>query len=128
MIDVVLDASAILAYLQGEPGADAVEPFVGRACASAVNIAEAGSRLADRGIDLVDIRRAVLLLCMQIVAFDEALAERTTMLRPATRRSGLSLGDRACLALAHQRRLPALTADRRWEGLDVDVEIRFIRR
>ena len=127
MSRVVLDASAILAFLRGEPGADVVSGYRGNAIASAVNVAEAGARLADFGASAPQVRRAMALMGMDIVPFDAEQAYETTEFRGATRSRGLSLGDRACLQLAARRRLPALTADRAWAEIDAGVEVRLIR-
>jgi len=124
---VVLDASAILAYVAGEPGAEHVQPHIGNALASAVNLAEAGTRLSDRGLNQPEVRRALSVLDLNIVSFDEDMAYSTAAMLSATRSKGLSLGDRACLALAKGRGLPALTADRLWAKLEVGVEILLIR-
>ncbi|MFZ1106612.1 MAG: PIN domain-containing protein [Hyphomicrobiaceae bacterium] len=64
---------------------------------------------------------------LAIVPFDEELARQTGALRPATRSLGLSLGDRACLALAQRERLPVLTADRSWAKLDLGIAITMVR-
>jgi ribonuclease VapC len=64
---------------------------------------------------------------MRVVDFDAELAEMSADLRPATRPNGLSLGDRACLALAQKRGAVALTADRTWASVDVPVEVRVVR-
>ena len=117
----------MLAFIQGEPGAEAVRPLVGNAAASAVNVAEAGAYLADRGLNEPEIRRSINLLDVEIVAFDAETAYLCSMLRPETRARGLSLGDRACLALAKRRGLPAVTADRLWTEISVGVEVRLIR-
>ncbi len=73
------------------------------------------------------IREAIDTLNLVIVPFDAELAYLTGLLRTATRAAGLSLGDRACLALAQRLSAPVLTADQAWKGLDVGVEIRHIR-
>ena len=127
MSRAVLDASAMLAFLRGEPGADRVNSYRGDALASAVNVAEVVSRLSDLGARLSEIRRAIALMAVEIVAFDEEQALAAASIRDATRSRGLSLGDRACLQLAAQRRLPAVTADRAWAELDVDADVRLIR-
>ena len=123
----MLDASAILALLNREPGAEYVERYVDEAAASAVNIAEAGARLSDLGITDFNIRQAIDDLSIDVIPFDEGQAHDSSLLRAATRHKGLSLGDRACLALARRLGLPALTADRIWAELDVGVEVRLIR-
>ncbi len=122
---MVLDASAVLAVLRDEPGAAGIE-FDG-ALVSAVNWAEVVQRLArERTHPKVLTARAVA-SGLVIVDFDVALAETTGALWAATRAAGLSLGDRACLALAIELGLPALTADRAWAALDVGVAVRLVR-
>jgi PIN domain nuclease of toxin-antitoxin system len=129
----VLDASALLAYLGDEPGAGVVaDALAGGAIISAVNLAEALSVLASRGAD--PARAAAELMSRGI--FDGAIAiEPFTMpdsielarLRPLTRAAGLSLADRACLALARRRSTLVLTADQAWTGLRLGVSVRSIR-
>ncbi len=123
----MLDASAILAFLRGEPGADVVSGYRGDAIVSAVNVAEAGARLADFGASAPEVRRSIALMSVEIIPFDEDQAHEAADIRDATRSRGLSLGDRACLQLAARRGLPALTADRVWAEIDVGVEVRLIR-
>ena len=127
MSKVVLDASAILALLAGEPGADAVAACIPAAAVSTVNVAEIGTKFADRGMAEKDVRNAIATLGLEVAMFDEEAAYATAMLRGPTRRLGLSLGDRACLALGAARGLHILTADRNWAGLKVGVDIRVIR-
>ena len=121
------DASAILAFLRGEPDADVVSGHRGNAIVSAVNVAEAGARLADFGANAAEVRRSMALVSMEFIPFDAEQAHEAAVIRGATRRRGLSLGDRACLQLAARRGLPALTADRVWAEIDVGVEVRLIR-
>jgi ribonuclease VapC len=127
MSDVVLDSSVVLAYLRKEPGADALAALFGHAAISAVNLTEVLSRLIAIGHTVEEAQRAVDVLFMRHVVFDEAQAFAAAALLPLTRRLGLSLGDRACLALARAEGLPVLTSDRAWASLDVGVEIRMIR-
>ncbi len=127
MSSVVLDASAILAFLHREAGASFVEAHVAEAVVSAVNVAEVGARLSDWGMSNAEIRRAVTALGIEITPFDDSSAYASAALRPMTRDKGLSLGDRACLALATHLGVPALTADRAWTELQLDVEVRLIR-
>ena len=122
----VLDASALLALLQDEPGASRVLEALPDALMCSVNLSEVVAKLADLGMPEIDIRRA-LSLGLEIISFDEILAYSAGILRPTTRRAGLSLGDRACLALAQSRSLPALTTDRSWTSLDTDIDIILIR-
>lgn len=124
----VLDASALLALLNHEPGGDAVDAAItAGALVGAVNFAEVVAKLDDSGLPAEAIREALDSLDLDVVDFDRELAFRTGLLRSATRRFGLSLADRACLALAQHYQVPALTADRAWRGLPGDVSVRLIR-
>jgi PIN domain nuclease of toxin-antitoxin system len=125
--DVVVDASALLAVLRDEPGADRVRSVIANCLVSAVNLAEVLTKLVQRGTPIAAAKTAVGLFNIRVVDFSTSLAERTGALAAVTRGRGLSLGDRACLALASERRLPALTADRSWHGLDLGVEVVLIR-
>lgn len=127
MPSVVLDASAVLALLNDEQGAAEVMEDIDDAVLSAVNYAEVVSKLVERGRDIHAVREAIGGLGVPIIAFDQALAERTGGLRPLTRHRGLSLGDRACLALAERNRSATLTADRRWQDVIPSVEVRIFR-
>ena len=125
MSRVVLDASAMLAFLHGEAGGEVVDGHLGDAAASAVNVAEVGARLSDLGASLAEVRRAIALMAVEIVAFDAEQAYAAAGLRSATH--VLSLGDRACVQLAARRGLPAVTADRAWAELDVGADVQLIR-
>lgn len=127
MSETVLDASALIAYLKEEPGGETVAPLIPDAVISAVNMAEVVTRMTEDGFTAEQAREVITDASVNVVAFDESLAIATGLLRPSTRHLGLSLGDRACLALAVKLGVPALTADRRWSGLDIGVEIRQIR-
>jgi PIN domain nuclease of toxin-antitoxin system len=123
----VLDSSALLAYLNGESGADMVAGFIGDALVSSVNLAEVVIKLVDRTGSL-DVARATLGIAeLDVVDFTRSLAEQTGALVTRTRSRELSLGDRACLALAAREGLPVVTADRAWAGLTLDIEVRLIR-
>lgn len=126
MSDVVLDSSAILALLINEPGSDVVEAALPRALLSTVNLAEVVAKLCERGVPAEEATSMIDEIGVVIVEFDAEQATRAGALRPSTRRAGLSLGDRACLALAHLRNLPVLTADTAWARLD-DPSVRLIR-
>ncbi len=127
MKDVVLDASAVLAAVNNEPGADIVAGYMTDAAISAVNLTEVLSRLSDFGLDDEACRAVLAALNLRVVPFDEAAALETGKLRAATRSLGLSLGDRACLALARSLKACVVTADRTWSRLALDVEVRLIR-
>jgi len=123
----VLDASAILALLNDEPGAERVMPHVGEGLVSAVNAAEVIGKLMDSGMPEHAAFEALNLLALEVVDFDAGLAGQTGALSPLTRRAGLSLGDRACLATAARLGLPAVTADRRWARLRLGIPVELVR-
>jgi len=124
----VLDASALLALLNQEYGSEQIaEVIADGAAISAVNFSEVVAKLSHAGMTEAAIHEALDSLGLEIVEFDIGLAYQTGFLRPLTRRAGLSLGDRACLALAQHLNLPALTTDRAWENLSLDIAIQVIR-
>ena len=123
----MLDASALLALLNGEPGNKVVAENLPGAVISAVNLSEVVAKLVEAGMPDDVVRSALEDLGIEFRAFDSEAAYLTGALRAQTRKLGLSLGDRACVALGFQLSLPVLTADRNWKELDVGVEIRTIR-
>lgn len=129
----VLDASALLAYLGDESGADIVaDAIADGARISTVNLGEVLSTLAVRGSDPGDVAsvltdRGLLDGAIAVEPFTTTDAIEVARLRPLTRAAGLSLADRACLALAHRLASPVLTADRAWTGLALEVDVRQIR-
>lgn len=127
MASSVLDASALLALLQGEPGADAVASVVGDAVIVSVNLAEVLGKLMELGQPRDAALRAIGQTAVQIVAFDGVMAIEAGEMIPVARRAGLSLGDVACLAVARRLGVPAYTGDRSWTRHDFGVEIRLIR-
>ena len=127
MNEVVLDASALLAVLQGEPGAEAVEPVLRSAFMTTVNLAEVLAKLVDRGVPEPEAFAIVVGLGLHLVDVDRALARASAKLRESTKRLGLSLGDRVCLALGEHTGLPVVTTDRAWAKLRLTVDIRVVR-
>lgn len=129
----VLDASALLAYLGDEAGADVVAQAIsGGAVIGAVNLAEALSTLAGRGhpperVTAQLTEQGLLDGALAVAQLTGADAIEIARLRPLTRSAGLSLADRACLALATRLSTTALTADQAWSTLELDVTIRTIR-
>jgi len=123
----VLDASALLALLRGEPGGQVVRPFLADAAMSTLNWAEVVGYYSRSGNPEQDIRAMLDPLPVSRIPFDETIAFITGMMLPVTRTVGLSIGDRACLALAKHLSVKVLTADRTWKGLGsalrVDVEL-----
>ena len=127
MSDYVIDASAMLALIKKEPGAEYVRARISRSLASTVNLAEVGAVLSDWGLSDDDIQTVTIKLGVESAPFDLHQAQLSAELRRVTRSMGLSLGDRACLALAKSATLSALTADRTWLDAGTDVEIELIR-
>jgi len=126
--EVVADASAILAALKNEPfGGVDPRKLVGGAI-SAVNLCEVLSKLHDDGLTEAQADAAVSAMDLRVVAFDEPQARFAARLRSLTRRAGLSLRDRACLALGERLRSPVVTADRAWASLDLGIEVVLIRQ
>lgn len=125
--EAVLDASALIALLWEEPGAEAVEPLLGRSVVSSVNWAEVLQRYRAHGVEIAGKRESVEALGIEISDFTAEDGEIVAELWPPTRNAGLSLADRSCLALARRLRLPAYTADRAWRKVDVGVDVVLIR-
>lgn len=129
MAGIVLDASALLALLQNEPGADAVSAVIDGSIMSSVNWAEVVSVYAKLGASRERIEQHLGPLPIRTIDATRALAAMAGAMRPMTSAAGLSLGDRFCLALAAERELPAMTADRAWNSIAeaVGVEVVLIR-
>lgn len=123
----MLDSSALLAVLFREAGGEAVSHRLPDALMSAVNLSEVAARMVERGVPL---EKAVEILThqpLEVIPFDSEQAYVAASLRPATRKLGLSLGDRACLALGLRHGVPVLTADQLWAKADVGVKVEVIR-
>ena len=125
--DIVADASAILALLLGERF-DNLDPMrlLGSSI-SAVNLCEVLTKLISGGLAEDEAEAAVSRLDLRVVPFDRPQAQSAARLWQQTRQSGLSLGDRACIALALQIGRPAVTADRIWGNLDIGANVVLIR-
>jgi PIN domain nuclease of toxin-antitoxin system len=124
---IVLDASALLALLFSEPGHQRVAEVLGDCCMSTLNLAEVLGRFSRDGHAPADVWARLRETSIEWVSFSDALAITTAELLPGTRALGLSLGDRACLALASSRGIPAMTADRLWAQLGLGIQIELIR-
>jgi PIN domain nuclease of toxin-antitoxin system len=122
--DAVLDSSAVLAVILEEPGADRVEAYLPGAKLSAVNLGEIVAKLRDLGMPAQTAEAVLDGLQIDIRPHDRNDALSAGFLRPVTRAAGLSLGDRACLALAASLGLPAVTADRSWQSIAADVGVK----
>ena len=127
MKQVVMDASAIIACLLSELGATEAEPFLPYGRVSTVNMAEVVTRFTRYGSTKEEIHGILRGLPVQTQAFDNDTATLTGMLESQTKAFGLSLGDRACLALGLTLQLPIITADRAWQKVSLPLEIRVIR-
>ena len=129
----VLDASALLAYIQGEAGRETVgAALVAGAVINAVNYAEVLSRVVDTGESGATADRrlreqGLIGDLLNVVPLSEEDSVTIARLRGLTRSQGLSLGDRACLATGLRLGRPVITADRAWAGIDVGVTVRLIR-
>ena len=125
---VVLDASAILAVINEEKGSEKLPPeLLAHALVSTVNLAEVQSKLVARGWNADDAWEDCMGVVDEVLPFSIEQAKRTGSLIAATQPLGLSLGDRACLALAIERNAPIYTADRSWKNLRLGVPIHLIR-
>jgi len=124
---IALDASALLAFLFREPGHERVAEVVPECCISSVNLSEVLSRFARDGHDPAGAYRKIAETTIEIIPFLGEDAALAAALAPRTRKLGLSLGDRACLALAISRRIPALTADQAWLKVHLDIRVEVIR-
>ncbi len=130
MNKVVLDASALLALINGEKGADKIEPFIGSIIMSSVNITEVASKVYEilGNVDEENCKLSIEPFVHNIIDFDKSLSFIAASLRIITKHVGLSLGDRACLATAIQLGLPVYTADKVWAKLDIpNLKIHLIR-
>lgn len=123
----VLDASALLAALFAEPGAEAVDTVLADSVISAVNFSEVVAKLIERGVPNEEASASLAELDLTVVPFDQRQAEIAGRLRGATRAAGLSLGDRSCLALAVSLSARAVTTDRAWAGIEVGIAVDVLR-
>lgn len=124
---VVVDSSVVLAVLRNEGGAERAAPSLADGHLSSVNAVEVVTRLIDLGYGPDRAATALSRFRLTIVPFDEEQAMLAGRLRADTRHRGLSLGDRACLALAIREEATALTADRNWADLDLPCKVELIR-
>ena len=121
MARAVLDAPAVLALLFREPGADVVEQYFAQAVVSSVNLSEVVAKLYDRGANSREVSEILSGLDLEVRGFDTKLALSAAALRDITRPLGLSLGDRACLALGIAEGAPVVTTDRAWKAVPIMV-------
>jgi|SRR5437868_5256604 len=125
---VVLDASAILAVIHGEPGEEKLSPeLLANAVCSTVNLAEVQAKLVSHGWEPDEAWEDAGSPIREALPFSEEHAKITGSLITQTRHLGLSLGDRACLALGIALKAPVFTAERTWKKLKLDLRIHLIR-
>ena len=127
MTSVVLDASALIAVLRSEPGAEIVAAKLADAVIGAVNYSEVLKKAIERGSTAQIVASYVQRLSLPVVPFDIALAGKAAELYPAVKALGLSFADRACLALAADHGATVLTTDRKWAELTLPVKVRLVR-
>jgi ribonuclease VapC len=126
-MSIVFDASALLALLHTEPGHEVIEKHLPNAIMSAVNFAEVMTVLVSLGVPHAEAVNLSSELITEIIPFDTTQAAISAELRQMTKPFGLSLGDRACLALAQQKQLPVITSDKIWGNLKFSFEIIMAR-
>ncbi len=127
MSAIVFDSSVVIAILKQERGFESAESSLSDALISTVNMSEIATYLARNGVPSDTIQEVLASFPIQVVPFEESLAIQTGCLYSSCKHLGLSLGDRACLALAMSRKMPVLTADRVWSKLDLGISIQVLR-
>jgi len=123
----MLDASAALAMMLGEAGGDKVRERLGSSQISTVNLSEVVAKLQEAGVPYEVIASSLAELNFDVLAFDQSQAVRAGLLRASTRSNGLSLGDRACLSAAESCNAVAVTTDRAWGKLQLDIAVEVLR-
>lgn len=123
----VLDASALLVLINQETGHEKIAEYLSEGCMSTVNLSEVAAVLQTLKMPNKDIQSLLNSLVSNISVFDEQQAFLTAELRAITRDTGLSLGDRACLALGQHKNIPVITADKVWAKLNIPVKVILIR-
>lgn len=123
----VLDASALLALINKESGSEQVEKILPKCVMSAINLSESAAVLASISIPQEKIKDMLSELVREIIPFDHEQAFEAAFLRNVTKNYGLSLGDRACIALGRVKKIPVITADKIWADIACGVEIHLIR-
>jgi PIN domain nuclease of toxin-antitoxin system len=124
---VILDASVLLAYLQDEPGGEAIEGVLAEAVMSSVNWAEVVQKSVAAGVVIDGMREDLEALGLEIVPFTPEEGEIAGRLWLQTKQAGLSLGDRACLSLGLKLNVRVLTCDRIWTTIDLALDVQVVR-
>ena len=127
MNKVVLDASALLALIKNESGAKVVEELLGNIIMSSVNVTGVAGILLDSDMSLEEAQEAIEPFIDSIVSFDLEYSMACASLKKITKHLGLSLGDRACIALGIKLGVPIYTADKIWAKLNLSCNIVVIR-
>lgn len=125
-MSVVLDASALLAMLQGERGGSKVAAAIAGARIGVINYTEVVSHFIRLGMPAADIDAMLDPLPIEIVPVDKELGKMAGHFRGVTAEAGLSLGDRFCLALAEREGLPAWTAEKAWKSIAEAAQVKVI--
>ena len=123
MNSYVLDASAVLAYINAEPGSEMVEEVLFSSTISSANLTEVFSKLVRSGMDAEETRDVLLQCCPSVTAVDREQAETAGIIHAAVTHLGISYADCACLSLGARCDRPVLTADHKWEELDIDFDV-----
>lgn len=126
-LEGVLDAGTVLASIQGEPGRALADEVIPNSVILSVNFGEVATVLVRNGVPFESASQLLRSLGLTVVPYDAELALLAAKLYPDGKPFGLSLGDRACLALAVQRDLPVFTTERKWSELKLPISVRVIR-
>ncbi len=127
MNSYILDSSALLAFINQEPGHEIAAKYIPNSIMSSVNIAEVVAVLSLVGMPKDIIINIIADLDIEIISFDSIQAIETGFLRKETKNAGLSFGDRACINLAFLKNIPAVTADKAWDTADLAINLILIR-
>lgn len=124
---ILLDASALLAFLFKEMGHDVVLEYLDDCCISSVNLLEVASRFSRDGLDPQPVLEVINSLGIQVIPFEYQHILPVAKLVQSGKAYGLSQADRICLGLGLFKNLPVLTADRVWQNLELDIEVVVLR-
>jgi ribonuclease VapC len=114
MIEYVLDATALIALVAQESGSERIAELLENSVVGAVNLAETANKLLEKGFSAAEVRESLAKLELKIEDWTEAMAYRSAEFTRFNKSHGLSLGDRACLTVAKQLRITAVTSDSTW--------------
>lgn len=127
MTPCVFDSSTVIAILNKEPGHDMAEKLISQSLISTVNVTEVAKHLSERIDVFAAVQTVLKSLKYQIIAYSNEQAEYAGFLYRTTAKYGLSLGDRACLALAISKNLPVVTTDKIWANIDLPIDVTLLR-